>query len=239
MIINIVIGIFGSTFVSLIIYIKEYKDIKRNTLISFGHKVMDITNTLNEYKYGDVKFKNVKHNINILNKVFIEQVTELSNIFWDIEFIYDKHNCKKYIASIYKIFTDTSLLITDSMQLISMGVHDQDTLFGMDCILKSLNLNMRYILPYSHILYDIINGGNIHGKFECEFVDIMKLVFIEQNRDTEEAITNIIDWYKSNPDYILDLMEGFILSDDEKKDIEEKAYEWYKNIQVVVLILAM
>lgn len=224
---NIVIGIFGSAVVSIAIYYKEYRDAKRETLIQFFNKVKSILIRLNDYKYGDTKFVHVNTNIEVLKDITGNKVSELSTIYGDIEFLWDKNNCHEYIGSIYKIFVDLSLLICREIQFMEMGGHDIDTLRSIDCILQSINSNVLTIHYYLDNMVSIINGHKISGKFKIQSLDIGRLTFVEQDEDTEEAIKRIIEWYKNSPSFMLDLISELSNYDEYKQKYIDELPDWY------------
>lgn len=111
---NIMIGIMGSSLLSLILAIIGYYRERHAFFLNYYNKVFEIVNCLSRYKACFPNKKDLaKENAGILRDALGVKLHELGDIFGEAAFVWDKYdwrNRRQYLFNIYQYFTDMRTL---------------------------------------------------------------------------------------------------------------------------------
>jgi len=111
---NVMIGIMGSSLLSLILAIVGYYKEKHLLFQAYHNKISEIVSGLAKYEQCAPNKNDIaKNNAKILRQTLGAPVRELGDLFGEFAFLWDKHdttNRRKYLYSIYRYFKDMQSL---------------------------------------------------------------------------------------------------------------------------------
>ncbi len=235
---NILVGIIGSMFVSLIIGLITYFDEKHKTLESFLELYVELLNHCGSYQQE----YEIKDKIRWFDG-YVKIFNKLDKIWSEIDFIYDRCDCLAYLTEVRNYYSDFIALTEDNFFSLRPDEGDyniyhinriEDIIFQIEVVECGL---VKHNIRHNRLNHDmgivITNIKNIYlGKYKSK-KHFDKRIVLEENfilLDCDEEkwakeINSIID-INSSCTILIDMPKEIC------KSLQEKGYigsYWEKN----------